>query len=57
MPRPCTTRPPPNGPAPIPAPVTDELRKYGVEVVDAPPEELAPKLADAYLALKAAGRL
>lgn len=37
--------------------VTAELRKYGVEVVDAPPEELAPALADAYLSLKAAGRL
>jgi uncharacterized protein (DUF58 family) len=37
--------------------VTAELRKYGVEVVDAPPEDLAPALADAYLSLKAAGRL
>jgi len=37
--------------------LTTELRRYGVEVVDAPPEELAPALADAYLALKAAGRL
>jgi uncharacterized protein (DUF58 family) len=37
--------------------VTAELRKYGVEVVDAPPEEIAPALADAYLTLKAAGRL
>jgi uncharacterized protein (DUF58 family) len=37
--------------------VTAELRKYGVEVVDAPPEEIAPALADAYLSLKAAGRL
>jgi hypothetical protein len=26
-------------------------------VVDAPPEELAPELADHYLALKASGRL
>ncbi|MBW8484577.1 DUF58 domain-containing protein [Actinomadura parmotrematis] len=34
-----------------------ELRSYGVEVVDAPPDDLAPALADAYLALKAAGRL
>jgi uncharacterized protein (DUF58 family) len=33
------------------------LRRRGVEVVDAGPEELAPALADAYLALKAAGRL
>jgi uncharacterized protein (DUF58 family) len=37
--------------------VTAELRRYGVEVVDAPPEDLAPALADAYLSLKAAGRL
>jgi uncharacterized protein (DUF58 family) len=37
--------------------LTAELRKYGVEVVDEPPAELAPKLADAYLSLKAAGRL
>ncbi len=37
--------------------ITAELRRYGVEVVDAPPESLAPALADAYLALKAAGRL
>ncbi|MEU5877330.1 DUF58 domain-containing protein [Spirillospora sp. NPDC047279] len=37
--------------------LTAELRKYGVEVVDAPPDELAPALADAYLALKTAGRL
>ncbi|MEV4946172.1 DUF58 domain-containing protein [Streptomyces sp. NPDC053755] len=35
----------------------DRLRRHGVTVVDAPPEELAPALADAYLALKAAGRL
>jgi uncharacterized protein (DUF58 family) len=37
--------------------VTAELRKYGVEVVDAPPDDIAPALADAYLSLKAAGRL
>ncbi|HXA61918.1 MAG TPA: DUF58 domain-containing protein [Streptosporangiaceae bacterium] len=37
--------------------LTAELRKFGVEVVDAPPAELAPALADAYLSLKAAGRL
>jgi uncharacterized protein (DUF58 family) len=37
--------------------LTAELRTYGVEVVDAPPDEIAPALADAYLALKAAGRL
>ncbi|PRY01511.1 DUF58 domain-containing protein [Allonocardiopsis opalescens] len=37
--------------------VTAELRKRGVEVVDAEPERIAPALADAYLALKAQGRL
>jgi uncharacterized protein (DUF58 family) len=37
--------------------LTTELRRFGVEVVDAPPDELAPALADAYLALKSAGRL
>ncbi|MGW0791805.1 DUF58 domain-containing protein [Streptomyces sp. NPDC002911] len=35
----------------------DQLRRHGVTVVDAAPDELAPALADAYLALKAAGRL
>ena len=29
----------------------------GVEVVDAAPDELAPALADRYLAMKAAGKL
>ena len=33
------------------------LRRCGVEVVDAAPEDLAPGLADRYLAMKAAGRL
>jgi uncharacterized protein (DUF58 family) len=33
------------------------LRRLGVEVVDSPPEHFAPAVADAYLALKAAGRL
>jgi uncharacterized protein (DUF58 family) len=33
------------------------LRRNGVEVVDAPPDRLPPALADAYLSLKAAGRL
>ncbi|MGH3386851.1 MAG: DUF58 domain-containing protein [Nocardioidaceae bacterium] len=37
--------------------VTAHLRRLGVEVVDALPDDLAPALADAYLALKAAGRL
>ncbi|MFH0175066.1 DUF58 domain-containing protein [Streptomyces cacaoi] len=35
----------------------DQLRRHGVTVVDATPDQLAPTLADAYLALKAAGRL
>ncbi|MGX2996887.1 DUF58 domain-containing protein [Streptomyces sp. JNUCC 64] len=35
----------------------DRLRRHGVTVVDASPEALPPALADAYLALKAAGRL
>lgn len=33
------------------------LQRRGVIVVDAPPDRLPPALADAYLALKAAGRL
>ncbi|WP_375488235.1 DUF58 domain-containing protein [uncultured Mycobacterium sp.] len=33
------------------------LRRGGVQVVDAAPEELAPALADRYLAMKATGRL
>lgn len=33
------------------------LRRSGVQVIDAPPDELAPALADAYLEMKAAGRL
>ncbi|GHF66042.1 DUF58 domain-containing protein [Streptomyces griseosporeus] len=35
----------------------EQLRRHGVTVVDATPDELAPALADAYLALKAGGRL
>ncbi|MFJ4695012.1 DUF58 domain-containing protein [Streptomyces sp. NPDC088766] len=35
----------------------EQLRRHGVTIVDATPDELAPALADAYLALKAAGRL
>ena len=35
----------------------EQLRRHGVTVVDATPANLAPALADAYLALKAAGRL
>lgn len=33
------------------------LSRHGITVVDAPPTDIAPALADAYLALKAAGRL
>lgn len=35
----------------------EELSRHGVHVVDATPDTLAPALADAYLSLKAAGRL
>jgi uncharacterized protein (DUF58 family) len=37
--------------------VTAQLRNLGAEVVDAEPLELPPLLADAYIRLKAAGRL
>jgi uncharacterized protein (DUF58 family) len=37
--------------------MADVLARSGVGVVDAPPDRLAPALADAYLSLKAAGRL
>lgn len=39
------------------AAVATVLRRRGVEVLHAPPDELAPALADLYLALKSAGRL
>jgi uncharacterized protein (DUF58 family) len=37
--------------------IASRLRRSGVDVVDAAPEELAPELADHYLAMKASGRL
>jgi uncharacterized protein (DUF58 family) len=37
--------------------IATRLRQGGVDVVDAPPTELAPALADRYLAMKATGRL
>jgi uncharacterized protein (DUF58 family) len=37
--------------------IASRLRQRGVEVIDAPPTELAPALADRYLAMKATGRL
>ena len=37
--------------------LTALLRRRGVEVVDASPEHFAPAVSDAYLSLKAAGRL
>lgn len=37
--------------------IAARLRHSGVEVVDAAPEDLAPALADRYLAMKAAGKL
>ena len=39
------------------AAIASRLRRSGVEVIDAPPTELAPALADRYLAMKATGRL
>jgi uncharacterized protein (DUF58 family) len=36
---------------------TGQLASYGVEVIEAAPDRLAPALADAYLGLKRAGRL
>lgn len=39
------------------AAVAAQLKQLGAEVVDAEPLELPPKLADAYIRLKAAGRL
>ncbi|MDF9813530.1 DUF58 domain-containing protein [Streptomyces sp. SPB162] len=36
---------------------SQRLSRHGITVVDAPPADIAPALADAYLALKAAGRL
>jgi len=37
--------------------IASRLRRSGVEVVDAPPTDIAPALADRYLAMKATGRL
>ncbi|MDT5139643.1 MAG: hypothetical protein QOD58_3905 [Mycobacterium sp.] len=37
--------------------IASRLRRGGVEVVDAPPTEIAPGLADRYLAMKASGQL
>lgn len=37
--------------------LTGRLRGMGITVVDAPPGQLAPQLADAYLKVKATGRL
>ncbi|BBX46838.1 DUF58 domain-containing protein [Mycobacterium cookii] len=37
--------------------IASRLRHSGVEVIDAAPTELAPALADRYLAMKASGRL
>lgn len=37
--------------------IASRLRGHGVDVVDAPPEDLAPALADHYLAMKATGKL
>jgi uncharacterized protein (DUF58 family) len=37
--------------------MTQVVARVGVEVIDAGPDDIAPRLADRYLALKAAGRL
>jgi uncharacterized protein (DUF58 family) len=37
--------------------MTETVMRAGVEVIDAGPDDIAPRLADRYLALKAAGRL
>jgi uncharacterized protein (DUF58 family) len=37
--------------------IASRLRRHGVHVVDAAPDEIAPALADHYLAMKASGRL
>jgi uncharacterized protein (DUF58 family) len=37
--------------------ITAELARAGVDVIDAAPDDLPPRLADRYIALKAAGRL
>jgi uncharacterized protein (DUF58 family) len=39
------------------AKISAQLRRRGVDIVDAPPERLPSALADAYLRLKAAGQL
>ena len=39
------------------ASIATKLRRLGVDVVDAEPEQLAPALADRYLAMKASGTL
>ena len=40
-----------------PVPRLPPAERHGAHVVDAPPDELAPAVADAYLSLKAAGKL
>ncbi|MBJ7339497.1 DUF58 domain-containing protein [Mycolicibacterium sp.] len=37
--------------------IAARLRRHGIDVVDALPDELAPALADRYLAMKASGKL
>jgi uncharacterized protein (DUF58 family) len=37
--------------------IATRLRRHGVDVVDARPDDLAPALADRYLAMKASGKL
>jgi uncharacterized protein (DUF58 family) len=37
--------------------VASQLTQYGITVIDAPPDQLPPRLADTYLSMKAAGQL
>ncbi|GMA88442.1 lipoprotein [Angustibacter aerolatus] len=56
-PRTCTPLPPRSARRLDRDRVTRLLSRLGADVVDAPPDQLPPALADRYLALKAAGRL
>ena len=51
------TAPPPRWPPSGGAGAAGLLQGLGASVVDAPPEALAARLADAYLQVKAVGRL
>ena len=57
MPRTSTARPPPSAPCATPPGVAAAIGRAGAEAIAADPEALPPRIADRYLALKAAGRL